>query len=88
MEVYSALNKELQHAASSAKHYPALLEMADASSGCKLAACREATQAIDCQRLAGAENHAKATCPSRRRFLYSAPSPQTPLRASRCPRSG
>jgi hypothetical protein len=48
MQVYSALNKELQRAASIAKRWPLSLETARTWPDGKLAASEPATQAINC----------------------------------------
>lgn len=83
MDVYSGVNKELQPNAGAPIHSSALHESGVRSDNAKLAAFCLMPQGVAQQHVATAQNRAKATCPGNRGSLYSAPSLQTPLRASR-----
>ena len=83
MEVSSARNKELQRHAGAVGKVAATQRLAPCTVNAKLAAFLALSQAVACKRVAAALNWAKAACSPRQGFLYSAPSPPTPLRASR-----
>lgn len=83
MQLSSARNKELQPTAGVRDmtllgQHSALQHLV-----AKLATSAAVSQAVITKHVVSPGNPAKAACPARQGFLYSAPSLQAPLRASR-----